>query len=134
MQLFTLTCITLVLLSYSVTGKNVKFTFYWIIAEEGLYIQQIFLNKSSIVFIVDFSAGTDYTLKSCHGGTLAKISTDFWNSLHKECSGRLRTGESVYKFQCLSNVNHLFLSLSLFLDILMEVIVLVIVLQKFLVH
>lgn len=46
-----------------------------------------------LIFIVDFPAGTDYTLKSCHGGTLAKISTAFWNSLHTECSGRLRTGE-----------------------------------------
>jgi len=49
----------------------------------------------SLIFITDFPTGSDHALQSCHGGTLAKISKAFWDSLHVECSGRLRTGESV---------------------------------------
>jgi hypothetical protein len=49
----------------------------------------------SIVFIIDFPGGIDHTLQSCNGSTLAKISKVFWNSLHIECTGRLRTGELV---------------------------------------
>jgi len=48
-----------------------------------------------IVFIIDFPISLDHVLQSCTGGILAKISKAFWDTLHMECSGRLRTGESV---------------------------------------
>lgn len=70
-------CILLLVCSYFVSARNVKFTYYWISSED------------------DFPQGSDKMLKNCNGGTIATISKEFWNSLHTECSGRLSTGEYV---------------------------------------
>jgi len=92
-------------------------------------IEHIFFNhKICFVFIVDFPASADHILKNCNGGTLAIISKAFWNSLHSECSGRLRTGELVKYFEIFFDTN------VILLDLLMEVKVVVTVLQKFLDH
>ena len=75
MHLITLFAIALAVLSGTVSAKIVKFTYYWIAFEE------------------DFPAGTDHNLVSCSGGTLAKISKTYWQSLKMECSGMLRSGQ-----------------------------------------
>ena len=43
--------------------------------------------------MIDFPIGADRVLINCNGGTLVLTSKDYWDSLHIECSDRLRTGE-----------------------------------------
>ncbi|CAF2109441.1 unnamed protein product [Rotaria magnacalcarata] len=42
-----------------------------------------------------YPTGSDVTLKNCNGGTIAKISSAYWQALKMECSGRLSNGEHV---------------------------------------
>jgi len=55
--------------------------------------------RFSYVVCLDFPQRSDRTLRNCNGGTIAMVSKEFWNSLHMECSGRLRTGECVSSFR-----------------------------------
>ena len=99
MQSITLLCIILVVINYTESARKVKFTYYWIAYEDGWYMKSIFNMKNVLFFTLDFPVSADHILKNCHGGTLAIVSKAFWNSLQTDCSGRLRTGESVKYFE-----------------------------------